>query len=398
MRHGARMLQTRARGMLGRLCRCAGLVVCAILGAGPVAQAAQQIVVPRDFPTIQAAVDAAAPGATIKIRGGTYTEQLVIAKDVALKGTGPGETAIEAPAALATYAVDLFTLNPVAAIVRITDGAHVQMSGLTVTGPTPCLAASGLAVVKGATLDLRNSRVTLIEPADPGCPIAFRSSGLVIGLPFFIQIDGEAGGGSIGHGTVTHVAMDRYITTGVAVLGPLAGPPSTATIEHNVMTGGTPFTVPGQAGVTVSFQAVARVTGNTVRGMVCTDPIFCGGDPITEFQSVGIGGNSNPPGTVIEENTVTGNDVGIYLFGSDGCCQTRKNTLTDNRFFGILVQDGNNETEKNRISGGEVGIGVVADFVDTVAVSRHDLIKGTSVAPVQEIECCGVTATAIVEP
>src|SRR5574342_283665 len=109
---------------------------------------------------------------------------------------------------------------------------------------------------------------------------------------------------------------------------------------------------------------------------------------MTEFQSVGIGGNSNPPGTVIEENTVSDNDVGIYLFGSDGCCRTRENTLTDNRFFGIVIQDGTNETAENRISGGEVGIGVVADFVDTVGVSRHDRIKRTSVAPVQELECC----------
>lgn len=101
---------------------------------------------------------------------------------------------------------------------------------------------------------------------------------------------------------------------------------------------------------------------------------------------------------MIEENAVIGNDVGIYLFGSDGCCRTRENTLTDNRFFGIVVQDGNNEAADNKISGGEVGIGVVADFVDTVAVSRHDRIKRTSVAPVQEIECCGFTATAIVTP
>ena len=216
-------------------------------------------------------------------------------------------------------------------------------------------------------------------------------------MPFFVQIDGEVDGGSIGHGTVTHVAMDRYITTGVAVLAPFAGGPSTATIKDSDFTGGTPFAVLGQAGVTVSFASVARVTGNTIRGMVCTAP-GCGRDPVNEVQSVGIGGNSNPPGTVIEENDVSGNDVGIYLFGSDGCCRTRENKLTDNRFFGIVVQDGNNETAENKISGGEVGIGVVADFVDTVAVSRHDRIKRTSVAPVQEIECCGFTATAIVKP
>ena len=113
-------------------------------------------------------------------------------------------------------------------------------------------------------------------------------------MPFFVKIDGEAEGGSIGHGTVTHVAIDRYITTGVAVLGPLAGPGSTATIRDNVMTGGTSFATPGQAGVTVSFASVARVTGNTIRGMVCTAP-RCGGDPVNEFQSVGIGGTRTPP-------------------------------------------------------------------------------------------------------
>jgi len=391
------MLRNPARGILGRLCRGARLLVFAIVGTTTAAHAAGEIVVPRDFPTIQAAVDAAALGATIEIRRGTYTEQLLIAKDVTLKGAGARETIIEAPATLATYAVDIFTSIPVAAIVRITDGANVEMSGLTVTGPTPCLGATGLAVVKGSTLDLRDSRVTLIEPADPGCPIEFHSSGVVIGLPFLVKIDGETDGGSIGHGTVTHVTVDRYITTGVAVLGPFAGPPSTATIKDNVMIGGTPFAVPGQAGVTVSFASVARVTGNTIHGMVCTAP-GCGRDPVNEFQSVGIGGRSNPPGTVIEDNAVSGNDVGIYLFDSDGCCRTRENALTDNRFFGIVVQDGSNETSNNRISGGEVGIGVVADFVDTVAVSRNDRIKRTSVTPVQEIECCGFTATAIVTP
>jgi hypothetical protein len=39
----------------------------------------------------------------------------------------------------------------------------------------------------------------------------------------------------------------------------------------------------------------------------------------------------------------------------------------------------------------------VADFVDTTGTLRGDHIHGTSVAPVQELECCGVTATAIVE-
>jgi pectin methylesterase-like acyl-CoA thioesterase len=47
------------------------------------------IVVPRDFPTIQAAVNAAAPGSTINIKSGTYTEEVVIAKDLNLRVRAP---------------------------------------------------------------------------------------------------------------------------------------------------------------------------------------------------------------------------------------------------------------------------------------------------------------------
>ena len=62
-----------------------------------------------------------------------------------------------------------------------------------------------------------------------------------------------------------------------------------------------------------------------------------------------------------------------------------------------VIQDGNGETLGNTISGGQVGIGVVADAVDTVGVLRGDSITGTTVAYVREIDCCGFTATAIVK-
>jgi hypothetical protein len=38
-------------------------------------------VVPTQLPSIQAAVDAASPGATIQILGGTYTESYASAKE-----------------------------------------------------------------------------------------------------------------------------------------------------------------------------------------------------------------------------------------------------------------------------------------------------------------------------
>jgi hypothetical protein len=49
------------------------------------------------------------------------------------------------------------------------------------------------------------------------------------------------------------------------------------------------------------------------------------------------------------------------------------------------------------LTGGRVGIAVVAGTADTVGVLQGDRIRRASMAPVQELECCGFTATAIVE-
>lgn len=58
-------------------------------------------VVPDDYSTIQAAVDAASSGDTVLVDGGTYREQVLIDKDLTLKGEN-GAT-IEALDSLPTY-------------------------------------------------------------------------------------------------------------------------------------------------------------------------------------------------------------------------------------------------------------------------------------------------------
>lgn len=394
--HRALTMQAVARRILLRLWGLGVAVICGIAFT-TVSALAAAIVVPRDFPTIQAAVNAAAPGSTIRVNRGTYIEEIVIAKNLTLTGDGVGKTIIKSPPTLTPFAQHLLNGKPVGAVVRSTASAHVSMSGFTVTGPTPCaFNAAGFRVVKGATLDLSNSRVTHIRPADGTCPDGDAlGAGIVFGLPDIIEIDGQAG--SLGHGSASYIAVDGFQTTGIVVVGPSGGPPSTARISYNIVTGGTPFAVAGQVGISVAFAAVARVTENRVHGTVCTDPA-CGRDPINQAQSVGILTLfAELPGTELKENFASGNDIGLQLYGSGGCCQTRKNRLSSNRFFGIVIQDGSNNTADNVISGGEVGIGVVADFVNTVAVLHGDKIRETSVLPVQEISCCGFTATAIIK-
>ena len=369
-----------------------GLAVGGLLPAGAPARAQATIVVPRDFPTIQAAVDAASPGDTITVRSGTYTEEIVIGKDLNLRGAGVGATVIRSPTTLTPFAFDLLG-RPFFAIVRAAHGAHVRISGLTVSGPDPCGFVFGVVAVQSAILELTDARVSHIVPASTACSSALGTS-VQFGLGDRAVIDGERG--TTASGRVTGVVVDSFLSSGLRAVGPYGGPPTSVTFADNVITAGVPPIPTEQFGIYIFLNAVARVTGNTVSGGVCTIP-GCGPDPIFEFQAMGVLIDSTPEGSTIADNHVAGSDVGIYQVFSPNCCRITKNTLTDNRFFGVVIQDGDGTASDNRISGGQVGIGVVADFVDTVGVLRGDHITGSTVAPVREIQCCGFTATAIVK-
>jgi parallel beta-helix repeat protein len=373
----------------------AAVAVGGLLLAGAPAHAKGSLVVPRDFPTIQAAVDAAAPGDTINIQGGTYTEEVVIGKDLNLRGAGAGATVIKSPATLTPYAVDTRNGTQFTAIVRVAHGAHVRISGLTVSGPLPCQFVFGIVAVQSANLELTDARVSDMQPVPGVCPepSPFGGRGVQFGLTRPILIDGEQG--TRASGRVTHVVVDSYLDVGLAATAPFSGPPTEVTFADNVINAGDQTYLTEQFGVDVFLNAVARVTGNTISGGVCTFP-RCGRDPINEFQAMGVLVDSDGS-AVVADNHITGSDVGVYQVFSGDCCRISGNTLTDNRFFGIVIQDGDGTTSDNEITGGEVGIGVVADAIDTVGTLKGDQITGTTVEPVQEIECCGATATAIVK-
>jgi hypothetical protein len=237
--HRALAMQGLTRGILVRLC-LGVLVMCGITFASVSVLADDEaIVVPRDFPTIQAAVDAAPPGATIKVRRGTYTEEIVITKDLHVEGAGVGATILQSPATLTPFAVFLSvsTETPLGAVVRITNGAKVSMFGFTVTGPLPCaVEAQGIVVVEGARLTLAESHVTRMR-SEPEPSTCNSGSGIRIGFPAAFRIGGQLG--STGHGKITDVIIDRYLGDGIGVGGPPGGAASTATISHTVILEGT---------------------------------------------------------------------------------------------------------------------------------------------------------------
>ena len=356
------------------------------------AYAASTIVVPRDYPTIQAAVDAAAPGTTINVESGTYTEEVVIGKDLNLRGGGVDETIIRSPATLTPFAADLRG-SPFYAIVRVAHGARVRISGLTVSGPIPCGIVYGVVVVQSANLQLTDARVSDMLPSTTTCSTVLVTS-VQFGLGDLALIDGERG--TTASGQVTGVAVDTFLDTGLRAVGPFGVPPTSVMFADNIITAGVPQYPTQQVGIFVFLNAVTRITGNTISGSVCTLP-GCGPDPINEFQAMGVLVSRGGAGSTISDNHISGSDVGIYQLLSPNCCTISDNELMDNRFFGIVIEDGDGTTSENTIIGGEVGIAVVADRADTVGLLRGDKIENTSVAPVQEFECCGFTATALIK-
>ena len=369
-----------------------------------VVNAATTLRVPEQFRTIQSAVNAAHPGDTIKVAAGTFSEQVTIAKDLTLIGAGAGDdstgsndssnrgsddevTTIKAPVILVPG-----PFGGRREIVTIMSGAKVTMSNLRIAGPgaepceSPTSLSDGVLVVEDATLNMHSAAVIDIRgpSTSPDCPLV---GAILIGMPAILS-----GGPATGHGTIAGVSVRGYGAFGISV----TGPNSTATFSHNRVTGLGLVGHTATVGVSVGFGAAGTVLGNTVTNNLCDAP-GCGPDPINQIQATGISVLFGSAGTVVAYNNISKNDVGTYLVLSPNCCSVHHNTLTDNRFFGDAILDGDNTISHDLISGGQVGVGIIANTINTTGTLRKVAISGASVVPVKELSCCGFMAKAVIK-
>ena len=346
--------------------------------------------VPRDFATIQAAIDAARGGDAVTVAAGTFTEQLVITKDIDVRGAGASATVVKAPATLAPYGMNTNTGVPLAAIVQVGRGAHVRLSGVTVTGPVPCeYVDEGIGIVEDATLELTDSRVTRLM-AD-GC--AGEAYGIVYGVSPSYAINGVPGG-TTGSGRASHVVVDSFQSDGIVVVAPYGRSPSRVTLSDNTVDGGTPVNPAAQVGILVRLNSVGQVTGNTVANMACSLSV-CGFDFFAEIQSAG-GVLEGANGSTFTGNHISGADIGFLNYNSVGST-VAGNTLSDNYDYGLIVADVDGVTKGNTVTGGRIGIVAIAMAQDTTELSRGDHVSGASEAAIQTFTCCGYHASVTVK-
>lgn len=274
--------------------------------------------------SIQAAVDQAAPGATIRIRAGEYHEAVCVdGKGLTIRGAGADKTIIKPPAEFAATACW---------------DAPEEVSGIQFNYPVDAHGARGSATVK----DLQT------------------------------QDHPSYGIGGLG---VDGFTVERTKGVGHGLYGVIATAGSSRiTITDNVEEGTervTEFGVAdsGTAGISVgdSAEADARVEGNTVSGW-----------------NLGIFARESRGG-LIADNTVSNNCVGVLVF--DDAATELPDTVT-NIIGGDWDVVGNSSTANNRLcyagrDGSLIvsGIGMQVTNADDVLVQGNTITGNFPVVP-----------------
>ena len=290
--------------------------------------------VPGDYATIQAAIDAAAPGDTIEVEGGPYVEQLVINKNLNLVGIG--NPIIEAPATRANREISGGDGRIYDWVVLLEDVDAFTFSGFYVNGKA----------------DGNSNRFTGI--------LVGNSKG-TISANEVVNIRGSEGGTSsiIIVGAQSDVTIENNQTSNFYKGGIVALLDAKATITGNTVTGDGPITTIAQNGIQVGFGTTGTITNNTIKGIYYdgTGSYHAAGIAVVQSSNVLIDANDieacdagisiNANGQIIEnitvaDNYLTTNHTGIRVDWNGTISGQR--IIEGNEFFdnysGIVMFDG----------------------------------------------------------
>jgi hypothetical protein len=314
--------------------------------------------------SIQRGVEAASNGDTVNVEAGTYTEQVDITKAITLAGAG-ASTVIKSPASLvSTFNVGSTNFFPVVTV----EGTDATVRDLTIDGDGQGAANNrfvGLAYYNaGGVAD--NLTVTGVRhsPLD----------GVQNGLAIYARVN-DATPRSL---TISNSIVEDYQKNGITV----AGADLSVEISGNTITGAGDTTLIAQNGVQVSEGAVANIHNNAIAGHQYSGPAG-GPNFLTDTQSTGVLLFGAGAGTIVDDNDIDGNDIGVYSFGSDlTIISNRLGLSAANRYEGIIVDEGNTDVVDNTINGGNVGVLVVSfggNSLDSEANLGANVITGAGI-------------------
>lgn len=316
------------------------------------------------YQTVQAAVNAAAPGDHINVCPGTYAEQVTIpaGKDnIRLRSTRQWEAVIKAP----TFMVPDPFLVLAFTIVRVASAQNVTILGFTITGPGPGGCGSlhyGVRVANGGSADILGNHITDIRDLPPPPMVSGCQNGVAVLVGRWVDA-------TTGSARIIGNVIDNYQKNGPTVDN--AG--SHAEIAHNRILGVGPTSTIAQNGIQASRGATAEIRHNIVSGHIYT-PQAVASTGILLFESGAV---------LTDHNSLTSNDVGVEvsdtptLFGTAAGSMIAHNRVRASSFDGIALfpagdtQVAHNKTDQN--SG--PGIGVYDSQNNAV---HNNMVEGNS--------------------
>ena len=279
--------------------------------------AAITIHVPADYPTIQAAIDAASDGDTIVVAAGLYTENVVIDKSLTLQGAKAGVDARSRSGAETIIDPDggicIKVISATGRVVVI-DGLTVQNAQHGITVPEPVMAAN-ITVKNVRALNLFKFAITM----------AFTERATVE----YCYVAGAQYGINVG-------ALDPF-------------PPTVATFRNNEI-------VNVEFGITGYFKN-SLIEGNLIRNYVNGGKGIDGQFLNSDIKNNAVTGyvkgaaltfedhyaRALSENVKVEGNTFTGNNLGIYVFDTQTTLTgitVNFNKIAGNKWYGVWNQGG----------------------------------------------------------
>jgi hypothetical protein len=339
------------------------------------------------FNSVQAAVNAAAANATIHVCAGVYVEQVQITKSVKLVGTGSPILRLPTSPANSTTACDT-AINPMSFQpnqdeLSICGAIVVHLTGLVVDAAWPAATcySSEYGVFAGGGAKVVATKFAVV--AAGAKPINGCQGG--IGMQIGTSRTSPAETANL---VMTSSAVTGYQKNGIYVDG--AG--SKANIGGSNITGAGPQNQTAQNGIVVIHGGYAVVHNNTISGNECNVAV-CGPDTQTQTQSGGVLLIGAAQKTLINNNKISSNDMGVYYSSEDSGAapaapvnSIKGNTFTNNRYEGVVLDQGSALLAANTFSGGNVGIQAIQYDGQTQAsrhIANNENISGVSVAALQ---------------
>lgn len=321
------------------------------------------------FRSIQGAVDAAAPGDAINVCPGTYDEQVVIAKPLALTGISRrgGNAAILRPSHMTARATGLSenflgaAAVPIAAAITVMDSTDVVIENLIVDG-----ASNGVTTCEPdllAGIYYRNASGSIGASTVKNIRLGSNLGRCPSGIGIYV----ESGGGASPQVTVRDSSVHDCQLNAMAAVA--AGTDFRA--WRNVVTGLGDQSGPGHPGIGMGWGARGWIEQNVVTNYVfesCT---------LTSCPDLGTGILVFFTDDVrIVRNVVGTSHAGIVLQGTTGV-RVLDNTVFDSELFdGIAVFGDANVIRENLVTNSDESGIFVSGAGNTI---RGNMIHGTPV-------------------